>query len=68
MKETKNPTKTFIGGLIIGLTIGGLIGATLEARHLLPLIQDIATSSKTTACATLNTNDMEAVQNCINDN
>ncbi len=58
---------TFIGGLIIGLALGGIIGAALEGRHLLSIMEDMAASSKATACAALNSSP-ESIQDCIADN
>lgn len=34
----KDPTMTFIGGLVIGLVVGGLIGAVIQGVHLLNVL------------------------------
>lgn len=36
--EKKNPTLTFIGGLIIGGTFGGIIGAIITSSYLLDIL------------------------------
>lgn len=36
--ERKDPTLTFIGGLVIGLVVGGMMGAALMGSHVLAIL------------------------------